>query len=628
MNSTEIDLAGKTLGTYKVISQLGRGGMAVVYKAHESSLNRIVALKVLSSRLSQDSEYIKRFQREARAAAQLNHQNIVQIYAIGEEKGIHYFAMEYIKGISLSDLKKAEKIVAPEKAAPLIKQVAEALGEAHKVGLVHRDIKPSNIMIDAMGRPKVTDFGIAYISREQTRLTQEGSIIGTPEYLSPEQCEGKTVDGRSDIYSLGVTFYELLTGRTPYEADTPVSLLMKIVKGNFMPIAEANPDVPEPIRRIVEKMMHIDVKQRYANVYEVIKDIDKVEESLFGVKNMVMADPVAAPGQTVSRMQVGNRNKIRALGIAAVIVLLLGGAFAAKIFYFDKQAAQKTGEITAVSQPGEQQSPSAGDQGDQTAGPFGSGQQDAGQLEPLSADQPQPDQLGRVVDQPQPGQLGQDRLGDQPGEAGQIAVETETFTQDPGTAVTADTKSTGADQDSAVTGAAGKSSAQDVSPGQPGIQPGTQPDTSRAKQGRRPQQKRTAPAKALPPANSVLVTTLGDGDKVDFITSSIQSILGNDNFTVIDGPSINKDRISDIARYHLVTTVKHMGSTTLNYYGSTSELYTVGITIKIISPADGRIAAGPLTAAVKYTAINAEEKLREAIETLTFELRDILRSSR
>lgn len=583
MYTREIDLSGKVVGNYKIIKQLGRGGMAIVYKAHESSLNRIVALKVLSSRLSEDTEYIKRFQREARAAAQLNHPNIVQIYAIGEEQGIHYFSMEYIKGKSLADVKREVGKMAPKKAIPLIKQVAEALGEAHKAGLVHRDIKPSNIMIDSMGRAKVTDFGIAYVSREQTRLTQEGSIIGTPEYLSPEQCEGRDVDGRSDIYSLGVTFYELLTGKTPYEADTPVSMLMQIVKGNFLPIAEANPAVPESVQRIVEKMMHTDVTKRYTNVNEVINALEEVERGDYGVKNMMVAQAVAGAAEYADEQEGKNRSKIMALTFAAVIVLLLGGAFAAKVLYFDKKETNKTEKVETIARlPGEAES-AIGESNEQE----GPGKAD------LESDR-------SVVP------MGDETISD--------SSESTTFTG---------AESSPAGSSNVLTAAGHQDSSGSTTSGGPETQDFSPPD----KPGDQPAQEEKAAAKKLPPANSIVLTTLGDGDKEDFITAHIQSILNNDDFIVIDGPSVDRGEISDIARYHLVTTVKHMGTTTLQYYGNTSELYTVGITIKIISSQSGRIIAGPLTSTVKYTAINAEEKLREVIEKLTFDIKDELKSS-
>lgn len=582
MYTKEIDLSGETVGNYKIINQLGRGGMAVVYKAHESSLNRIVALKVLSSQLSMDTEYIKRFQREARAAAQLNHPNIVQIYAIGEEQGIHYFAMEYIKGKSLADVSREMGKMSPQKAIPIIKQVAEALGEAHKAGLVHRDIKPGNIMIDAMGRAKVTDFGIAYVSREQTRLTQEGSIIGTPEYLSPEQCEGKEVDGRSDIYSLGVLFYELLTGTPPYEADTPVSMLMNIVKGNFLPIAEANPAVPASVRQIVEKMMQTEKDERYANVNELLKALAEVEREDFGVKDMMVVEPAADIVEHVDKQKGKNRSRLIALMLTAVIVLLLGGAFAAKVLYFDKQDTGKSGKVKSTALlPGGSEA-AAGLQ-DEQAGPGEMAEESEQNVVPMGSETA-------------PGTMElDDQSSPEPVSPGSSSVLTAAASKDA----------------SAVTPQKGPEAEEFSTPTKPAPRP-------------LPEEK--APVKKLPPANSVVLTTLGDDDKDDFITAHIQSILKNDDFTVIDGPSVDRAQLADIATYHFVTTVKHMGTTTLQYYGSTSELYTVAITMKIISSQNGRIIAGPVTAVVKYTAINADEKLREVIEKLTFDIRDELKS--
>ncbi|MCP4220355.1 MAG: protein kinase [bacterium] len=297
----EPDLTGKELSNYKIISRLGKGGMATVYKAHELSLNRMVALKVLSHRLSEDTQFIKRFQREAQAAAKLNHPHIMQVYAIGEEDGIHYFAMEYIKGETLSDIVKEHKTMTPDRSVPLMMQVAEGLHVAHEAGLIHRDIKPSNIMLDPAGKAKVTDFGIAYVMSAETKLTTEGSIIGTPEYLSPEQCNGKPVDARSDIYSLGVTFYEILTGKTPYEADTPVSMLMKIVKGTFPPLSEVAPGLPESIRNIVEKMMDTDPNNRYADMRELGDALGEAAQELGIAVGITGVQPIA--GQAASAPQ-------------------------------------------------------------------------------------------------------------------------------------------------------------------------------------------------------------------------------------------------------------------------------------------------------------------------------------
>jgi serine/threonine-protein kinase len=343
MTNKDSDLIGKTIGNYKIISKLGSGGMAVVYKAHELSLNRIVALKVLSSHLSENNEFIKRFEREARAAAKLNHPNIIQIYAIGEEEGIHFFSMEYVKGKTLAEIIEEEKKLTYDKAIPIIIQTAEALSEAHKHGIVHRDMKPSNIMVNNNGTVKVTDFGIAYVSQE-TKLTKSGSIIGTPEYLSPEQCEAKTIDNRSDIYSLGVTFYELLSGKTPYKADTPVSMLLEIVKGNFPPLNEVNPDIPEFIQKIVEKMMQTKPEDRFNNANELIESLKKHMEKSISTKDFEKE-------KHIERLYEPEKRKNRGLKFAGVFIVILmicaGAFFALKYFKKDKNIAIETTSVSS-----------------------------------------------------------------------------------------------------------------------------------------------------------------------------------------------------------------------------------------------------------------------------------------
>jgi serine/threonine-protein kinase len=268
MVMTQTDFTGRTLGGYRILRKLGQGGMAVVYKAHEESLNRVVALKVIAQHLAEDEQFIARFQREAQAAAQLNHPNIVQIYAIGEDQGVHYFSMEFVKGRSLAEIIEEEGFMTAGRALPIIAQAAEALAVAHDAGIVHRDIKPANIMVDGNGRVKVADFGIAQMATA-TRMTQSGMLVGTPEFISPEQCRGEKLDGRSDIYSLGVTLYQLLVGRTPFEADTPAALVFQIVQGPIPTVGELNPTVPQDVRDIVAKMMHTDRNQRFQSAEDL-----------------------------------------------------------------------------------------------------------------------------------------------------------------------------------------------------------------------------------------------------------------------------------------------------------------------------------------------------------------------
>jgi len=609
----EMDLTGKNVSNYKIIEKLGRGGMATVYKAHELSLNRVVALKVLSSRLSEDAEYIKRFQREAQAAAKLNHPNIVQIYAIGEEKGIHYFAMEYIKGKSLADICKEKNTLLPAEAIAIIKPVAEALGEAHKAGLVHRDVKPSNIMIDASGRPKVTDFGIAYVSEAKTKLTQEGSIIGTPEYLSPEQCEGKTVDARSDIFSLGVTLYEILSGKTPYQADTPVSTLMKIIKGNFLPLKEVNPNIPDPVVKVVEKMMETDPQKRYANIDELVDALTQVGQSLTQPAiptagqgainaNPTIPEPVTAAIES-HYAQKKKRDIWPAVAVAAIIILLLGGAFAAKVFYFDKKAEESQASPAVETTAASSSDTSTTQTADSAVTPETT----------ETTDPAQPSEETESTDSTESSQIA-----GTPGET--ETAETAAAVETPGSM----------DTPGAASGTGAQPTAEST-PGQTAEKPvrtqtaGTsgssgQPFPARSASTRPPVVK-----EPLPPSNSVIFTVLGDEDKSDMITAYVQKVFSRDNFAVVDGPSVGSKALKEVARYHLVVSVKHMGTTTLNYYGNSSEQYTVGLTMKAIDTLTGKITAGPLTRTVKYTTLNAEENLKGAVQGLAAKLKESLK---
>ncbi len=270
----------KRIGHYSIISELGRGGMGVVLKAHEESLNRFVALKVLGQHLSEDESYVERFKREAQSAAALNHPNIVQIYSIDNFDGRHCFAMEYVQGSSIQQMIKNQGPMDPAAAARLILQAASGLGAAHGQGIFHRDIKPANLMVDERGLVKITDFGLALLAAGATRLTATGMFMGTPGYLSPEQCMDEDVDHRADIYSLGVTFYEMLTGATPFNADSPLALLRQIIDVEPKDVGELRPEVPEPLRVVLRKMMAKNREERYPDCAPLVADLQNWIETI------------------------------------------------------------------------------------------------------------------------------------------------------------------------------------------------------------------------------------------------------------------------------------------------------------------------------------------------------------
>jgi serine/threonine-protein kinase len=295
----------KTLGRYRIVSELGRGGMGVVYQAHEESLNRYVAIKVLGEHLAEDETCVQRFVREAQSAAKLNHPNIVQIYSIDEENGQHYFVMEYVSGTSVYRRIRKEGKIKIDEATRLTLQAAAGLAAAHDAGVVHRDIKPANLMIDDRGLLKIADFGLALLTKAATRLTATGMFMGTPGYLAPEQCLDTNVDHQTDIYSLGVTFFEMLTGEMPFQADSPMALIKQIVEVEPPDVCELNPEVDDSIRQILKRMMAKDRRRRYQSCHELIHDLQHYLVQTGGSQLDLAAAAVPVPATSATAQMPG-----------------------------------------------------------------------------------------------------------------------------------------------------------------------------------------------------------------------------------------------------------------------------------------------------------------------------------
>lgn len=264
----------KHIGNYEIVSELGRGGMGVVYKAREESLQRFVAIKMLGNQLVDNESVALRFMREARAVADLNHPNLVQVFRVDRHEDQPYFVMEYVEGESLKCLIQRENKMQPLRALQILKEVAAGLAAAHDKGVIHRDIKPENIMLTKYGGVKVVDFGIARVEEPGTRLTTTGIGLGTPSYLSPEVCLSQDVDQRSDIFSLGVVLFEMLTGDTPFKSDSPFELMTKVVEARMPDIKALNPNVDDGAKQILAKMIAKRPKLRYQNCNELISDIE------------------------------------------------------------------------------------------------------------------------------------------------------------------------------------------------------------------------------------------------------------------------------------------------------------------------------------------------------------------
>jgi serine/threonine protein kinase len=264
------------LGHYDIVAELGRGGMGVVYKGYETSLNRYVAIKVLADSLAHDESVKERFLREARSMAALNDPHIIQIYFIGDDAGQTYFVMEFVDGESLGSLLKREVKLKPEQAAKIIHQTAMGLATAHDKGVIHRDIKPGNLMITSRGSVKIADFGIALKTQDfSKKLTSTGEFVGTPGYLSPEVCLGKPVDQRSDIFSLGIVLFECLAGRMPFTDESPLGLMLEVVKAEIPDVRTLNAEVDPELSRILGRMIAKEPNERYQSCQELVEDLAK-----------------------------------------------------------------------------------------------------------------------------------------------------------------------------------------------------------------------------------------------------------------------------------------------------------------------------------------------------------------
>ncbi len=263
---------------YKILGKLGSGAMAIVYQARQLSLNRMVAIKVLPKRFSENPEYVERFYKEGQAAAKLNHTNIVQAYDVGQAGGYSYFVMEFVEGKTLYDDLSAGKVYSEKEAVDIVIQVAHALAHAHARGLIHRDVKPKNIMTTTSGKVKLADMGLARETADiEAAQSEAGKAYGTPYYIAPEQIRGEIdIDGRADIYGLGATFYHMVTGRVPFMADNPSDVMRKHLRDPLIPPDHINTSLSAGISEVIEIMMAKKKRSRYKDVEELLVDLEAI----------------------------------------------------------------------------------------------------------------------------------------------------------------------------------------------------------------------------------------------------------------------------------------------------------------------------------------------------------------
>lgn len=336
------ELIGKAIGQYQIVEQIGSGGMATIFKAFQPSIDRYVAVKILPSQLAEDENFVKRFAHEAKAIAALEHPHILPVHDFGTEGKLNYMVMRYVQGGTLTNI--MGKSIPHDRIVQIVGNVARALDYAHEQGVIHRDIKPSNILIDQHGEVLLTDFGIAKMveGSSSTQLTAAGSILGTPAYMSPEQAQGQKIDRRSDIYSLGVVLYELLTGRPPYEAETPFAIVLKHINDPLPLPRSIKPDIPEPFERVVLKAMAKDPNQRFETAGQMERSLQNALKEVEGL--MVVSDPptIKAESMEATQLQPASQkptaskstSPLLIWGITAVVLLCLLGIGGAVVFGF------------------------------------------------------------------------------------------------------------------------------------------------------------------------------------------------------------------------------------------------------------------------------------------------------
>jgi serine/threonine protein kinase/tetratricopeptide (TPR) repeat protein len=324
------ELVGSLLAErYEILQLLGQGGMGAVYKARDTELERFVALKLIRADLASNPEILRRFKQELILAREVTHRNVIRIFDLGQAKGFKFITMEFVEGRDLRVVIRERGKLPPEETVRIISQVCRALESAHAAGVVHRDLKPQNIMLDAKDRVYVMDFGIAH-SLETPGMTQTGALMGTPEYMSPEQAKGLKVDPRSDLFALGIIFYEMLTGISPFKAETALATLLKRTQERAQPPAEVDPEIPKAISDVVMKCLEIDRDHRFSTAREILEDLG--QEMPTSVRTIAPTLPPVATSPTPTNISFLQRYRVWIAGGAVVLLLAVSGiAFRGKL---------------------------------------------------------------------------------------------------------------------------------------------------------------------------------------------------------------------------------------------------------------------------------------------------------
>jgi hypothetical protein len=343
-------MENRLLGRCRLTRKLGEGGMGEVWLARHETLDKDVAVKILPlEKVEGDRESVQRFIREAQSAARLEHPNIVQVLDAGSSEGVHYIVMQFVDGTDLQQVIRKRGKLAVGEALSVAKKVAQALGAAHRIGLIHRDIKPANVLVTKQGKVMVTDFGLARSVDSGGTLTTAEQIIGTPQYLSPEQAQGEKLDGRTDLYSLGAMLYTLLSGKMPFTGNSPLSIALKHCDAKSVPepLRKSDPAIPEEAEALVAKLMAKKREERFQSAEEVVAAIDRIKSANAGVVT-VTSDKVLTPQRRRRLMMVGAGFGIGGLFLLIIVLGILGPGKAEKAYRHAGTAATEAEKLVRL----------------------------------------------------------------------------------------------------------------------------------------------------------------------------------------------------------------------------------------------------------------------------------------
>ncbi len=608
----------KRIGKYELVSELGRGGMGVVFKAWEESLQRFVAIKMLGDQLVQDETLVERFLREARAVADLNHPNLVQVFAVDTHEGRPYFVMEYVEGESFSELIRTSRQIDRDRALTLVKEAATGLVAAHRKGVIHRDIKPANIMLTKHGGVKVVDFGVARVDDPNVKqLTATGLAIGTPHYISPEVCLGETVNARSDLFSLGIVLFEMLAGETPFQADSPIALMKQVVESEIPDISSLNPSVDTDTRLVLGRLLQKKPAQRYVSCEDLVEDL----EALLDGKPPVHAgssDNLKTTVQTTlpptqQNPQLGtqsiDKGSSRPPLWAVAALLLLAGVASAALWMGSDSGTDESGSMAGV---GEQEVQA---QGQEATGALSGTEAELETVSERSED-------ASVIDEPfvpdSPVSEADQIVGEEP-------VEAETI-EPPEVVVSLVPEQT--------TSPVVEETPAQVSQLQEQVSQTTMPAPVQGETARPLPAPAAEPQPAAIGPKRVVVLAYGDATVRSTVEFTLENALSELDVELMDETFIDGlggggmvdpatagrvvwENGGDIL---VIANVRSMGERQLRFYGRTDTEHTAIVEIRTQLLHERRALGPPLQAELQYVSINAMENAREVTAPLAAEL--------